>query len=113
MLYISNAFSLSMVKAPCLVRVGTLTAREVAWNLRCSCDGDPNDRFTSVVGHLNTAAVYSSVLGLPIEVDKRSITLKQGDELIVGQYTGPRLPEGATVLPEGAPINWLVVTITD
>jgi hypothetical protein len=29
----------------------------------------------------------------------------------VGQYTGPRLPEGSKTLPEGASVEWLFVTV--
>lgn len=30
---------------------------------------------------------------------------------IVGQYDGPRLPEGAIALPEGASIRWVFVYV--
>jgi hypothetical protein len=32
-----------------------------------------------------------------------------GEGVLVAQYRGPRLPEGATELPEGATIEWYVV----
>ncbi|MCK7505116.1 MAG: DUF1874 domain-containing protein [Desulfobacterales bacterium] len=57
----------------------------------------------SAVGHADTAAVFSSLLGRPVPVERRSIKLDEGETALVGQYIGPRLPEGATTLPEGAP----------
>ena len=39
------------------------------------------------------------------------VALKEGDVALVGQYSGPRLPEGATTLLEGATIKWMVVVV--
>lgn len=66
---------------------------------------------TSCVGHADTAAIFSEVLGVPVPVARASITLEKGKEALVGQYSGPRLPEGSTTLPEGATIKWLKVTV--
>jgi len=57
----------------------------------------PNDlsEYTSVVGHPDTA----NVLG--VAFNRASLTLQKGDELLVAQLVGGRLPEGATTLPEG------------
>ena len=40
-----------------------------------------------------------------------TLRLQPGDEALVGQYEGPRLPEGARSLPEGATIRWLLVRV--
>lgn len=69
------------------------------------------DLIRSAVGHADTAADFSQVLGLPVPCNRATVTLKVGDKAIVGQYKGPRLPEGATELPEGAEIRWVVVEI--
>jgi hypothetical protein len=37
--------------------------------------------------------------------------LAPGDVLLVGQYVGPRPPEGTTELPEGAEVRWTKVRI--
>lgn len=66
----------------------------------------------SVVGHAPTAAVFSEQLGMPVSVNRATVALKQGDTVVVGQYTGPRLEEGATTLPAGATIKWLLVKVT-
>jgi hypothetical protein len=65
----------------------------------------------SAVGHADTAAVFSSLLGVPVPMERRTVTLQPGETALVGQYSGPRLPEGATTLPEEATITWLLVTV--
>ena len=67
--------------------------------------------FTSIVGHADTAAVLSSLLGLDVPCSRATFTLEVGVTLFVGQYKGPRLPEGATTLPEGANVEWAMVVI--
>ena len=67
--------------------------------------------FASVVGHADTAAVFSSLLGLDVPCNRATFTLEEGTTLFVGQYKGPRLPEGATTLPEGAKVEWAMVVI--
>jgi hypothetical protein len=49
------------------------------------------------------------MLGVTIACNRESITLTDGDILLVGQYVGPRLPEGATTLPENSRIDWKIV----
>ena len=63
----------------------------------------------SVIGHADTAATFSTVLDRQLAVNRTSIKLAEGERLLVGQYIGPRLPEGATSLPEGATIEWWVI----
>lgn len=72
----------------------------------------------SCVGHADTAAVLGGQLGMELPVNRVSVKLRDRienergvfqDLLIVGQYVGPRLPEGATQLPEGAQIEWWVI----
>ena len=65
----------------------------------------------SAVGHADTAAVFSSVLGVEIPCNRATVALKEGDVALVGQYSGPRLPEGAVSLPEGAAIKWVIVGV--
>ena len=65
----------------------------------------------SAVGHADTAAVFSSDLGVMVPANRTTIALRKGDKLLVGQYRGPRLPEGAKDLPEGSTIEWVLVSI--
>lgn len=101
--FIVNAFSLNMIGSfPATFTVeefSTDKAREYA-------RGVP-----SGVGHPDTAAVFTSVLGMPVPMNRATVSLVPGDRVLVGQYSGPRLPEGAVALPEGATIKWLVVSV--
>ncbi len=63
----------------------------------------------SAVGHADTAALFSTILGLPVPCERRGIELGCDEALLVGQYVGPRLPEGATELPDGAEVRWFLV----
>jgi len=98
--YLGNAFSLQMLTAfPAQVSVEEIEPAEV-----------PADA-ESVIGHADTAAVVSSILGREIPVNRVSISLNAGDELYVAQLIGGRLPEGSTTLPEGFSLKFLKVTV--
>jgi len=88
------------------LRVYPVSIDEVRFLLR----GD--GRYTSAVGHVETAAVFSGQLGMPVCFNRATVSLKPGDIAVVGQYKGPRLPEGATTLPEGAKIDWMAVMVS-
>ena len=103
MTYLSNAFSINMVDGACSVNFTPISAEEASHLL---------DEFTSGIGHPDTATVVSNILGKEVAPNRVSIQLAQGDVLIVAQYTGPRLPEGATTLPEGATIKFWRVEVT-
>ena len=98
-----NAFSLNMVSSFPV----SFEAREVTIDeARAMAPG-----LTSAVGHASTAAVFSDVLGTEVQANRATVALKSGDRVLVGQYRGPRLEEGVTTLPEGATIQWIVVTV--
>ena len=101
-MYILNAFSLNMIVGNADIEIREIT-RAMAASLAPAC--------VSAVGHADTAAVFSSVLGVTVPCNRATVALKEGDVALVGQYSGPRLPEGATPLPEGAAIKWLVVGV--
>ena len=65
----------------------------------------------SCIGHDDTASLFSSLLGRKVPCVRKSITLYTGDTAILGQYKGPRLPEGTTRLPEGATIIWYKISM--
>jgi hypothetical protein len=107
MLYLTNAFSLNMFSlmgAPARMEIMPVDSSEVLETL------EHHGPWCSAVGHADTAAVFSSEIGIEIPCQRTTVSLAQGDALLVGQYIGPRLPEGATALPEGATIRWLLVT---
>lgn len=106
MLLLLNSFSANMLQQlfPVSVTFDELSASQAADMLAAG--------FLSVVGHADTAAVFSETLNLPVTMNRATISLKAGDTAIIGQYSGPRLPEGATTLPEGASIRWLVARVS-
>lgn len=65
-----------------------------------------NERWESAIGHADTAAVVSGILGGAIPANRTSVELNHDTSLSVAQYSGPRLPEGATTLPDGAKIDF-------
>ena len=101
-MYLLNAFSLNMLTGNADISVRQVSL-EVAQNLAGVC--------VSAVGHADTAAVFADVLGVPVPCNRASVSLNPGEAALVGQYSGPRLPEGATSLPEGAAIKWMIVGV--
>ena len=97
---LTNAFSLSMLpmEAMNFVRVKKINPNEV-----------PTD-IESAIGHVDTTFAVSNILGFEVKPNRVSIKLSESDVLYVAQYTGPRLPEGATTLPEGASLEFFEVT---
>jgi hypothetical protein len=64
----------------------------------------------SAIGHADTARIVGQALDIELPADRRNVVL--GDELmLVAQYIGPRLPEGATELPSGARVEFFVVRL--
>ena len=98
--YLTNSFSINMladVNASVDIRV-------------INPDVVPQDAI-SAIGHADTAAIVSGILGRDIPCNRASITLKYGDTLYVAQYIGPRLSEGTTKLPDNAKIDFLKIRI--
>lgn len=95
-----NAFSLSMLplEAMNFIRVKKINPNEVPADVE------------SAIGHVDTAKVVSNILGFEVKPNRVSIKMSENDVLYVAQYTGPRLPEGATTLPEGASLEFFEVT---
>lgn len=108
MIYLANAFSLQMVPGDCDVAVRRIdldAARQLL-----------SDGFVSAVGHADTAALYSALLGVDVPCQRANVALRgksRGvrDDLVVGQITGGRLPEGSTALPDGVRLEWMLVSV--
>lgn len=97
---LANAFSLNMIEPGMTVitRFATLDeARAAAAH--------------SVVGHCDTAGLFAVLLDEDVAVNRATVKLREGDRLVVGQYTGPRLSECVTELPEGAAVVWWMVLV--
>ena len=100
-----NAFSLNMISAP----AGDLWFRELGVSqVRSELAQD----LVSCVGHADTAAVFSDVLGVPVACARVTVAIEPGETVLVGQYVGPRLAEGTTTLPAGSTIKWILVGLS-
>ncbi len=64
----------------------------------------------SAIGHQSTADLVSKILRRPIPMNRISTpVMKPGDIHYLALYRGPRLPEGAVTLPEGATIDFFQI----
>ena len=116
---VSNAFSLNMFPSDrenetmSFTKISDNNAREMVANA---------DNILSIVGHADTARVFGNILGVDVVPNRVSYKMEtqykcsqsnpfpeETRVLLVGQYNGPRLEEGATTLPEGAHIDWWIV----
>lgn len=89
--FLLNAFSLQMVKTPCVIHVEEVSSLP--------------EGLTSAIGHADTAAV------LGVEMNRVNVSLGVDDVAYVVQLQGGRLPEGSTTLPEGFSFKFLKVTV--
>ena len=99
-----NAFSAGMLEGSSTVRFEFLDLEAArAWALAAP--------FVSCFGHSDTAELVSAMLGVKVETNRVSTALRSGDQLMVAQYNGPRLPEGAISLPEGAKVRFILAIV--
>lgn len=102
---ICNAFSLNMLRVLNVnVAIRPLAVGDVQ-------DFADSEGLKSAVGHPDTAALFSVILGIEVLPNRQNLALGPNDRLIVGQYRGPRLEAGATELPVGATIEWCLIAI--
>lgn len=104
MKYLSNAFSLNMVAQNGNVQMFETTLEKFKDGLL-----DDSVQYKSVVGHQDTADLMAAVLGVDVAFNRESVTLNPYDMLFVCQFSGPRLPEGTKILPEGATFRYFLI----
>lgn len=97
--FLTNAFSIQMLQNGGVVRFEEISLEDI-----------PAD-VVSAIGHADTAAVLSNLLGFEVPMNRTSVTLDGDTELFVAQLMGGRLPEGATTLPEGFKFKFFRVKI--
>lgn len=102
---LASAFSLNMLALPAVGGTVSIKVEAIAPE-QVSADAE------SIVGHEDTACVLTHLLGRPVPCSRVSVTLTPADTLYVAQYTGPRLPAGATALPAGARFTFARVTFS-
>jgi Domain of unknown function (DUF1874). len=106
MLYIGNAFSLSMVEGDAILKARTVTIGDVKKALE-------NSSFVSAVGHEATAQIMSELIGVSIPYNRAPIKLKAGDTLVVFQLL-KRLEEGRVLSSDeikALPYKFVAVTV--
>jgi len=105
-IHLANALSLTMFNVnTCQVNLACVGLSKEEARLLLG------DNFVSCINHTSTAWLFSTELGISIPVIQATVALLPGDTLIVGQYTGPHLKEGAVELPEGGQIRWFLINI--
>lgn len=107
MLYVCNAFSLNMINPS--ENGGRMVATIQVMSMDTIRHLLSFGGWESYVGHADTANVFSDELEIEVPMNRGNLVVTASDELIVGQYNGPRLAEGTKVLPEGATIVWFSV----
>lgn len=74
---------------------------------------DLDGEVDSFIGHKETADIVSKMLGMEIPFQRRFAKLVPGEAAIIAQVRGGRLPEGATTLPEGMEIVFILVMVKE
>jgi hypothetical protein len=93
MLYITNAFSLSMIQQKeTIIKVKEVSKEEVKRIIQ-------KEGFISAVGHQSTAQILSELLDIPIPFNRIQIKLNPGDIIIVFQILA-RIEEGKVLTKE-------------
>jgi hypothetical protein len=94
MIYIANAFSLSMIEGEdkeVVLRIKEVSKEEVKEIIK--------EGFVSAVGHQSTAQILSELLDIPIPFNRIQIKLMPNDIIIVFQLL-TRLDEGKVLTKE-------------
>lgn len=102
---LTNAFSLQMIPVfpaiPIIEEIYEYQIRELA----------EQGKLETAIGHADLAAVLSDSLKAEIPVNRVPVRVGEDDVLYVAQYTGGRLPEGCTKLPEGSKIKYFKIVV--
>ena len=98
-MYLGNAFSLQMVADNAIICKVEVAPEEIPAEAE------------SIIGHADTAAVVSTILGRDVPCNRASVMLSDEDVLYVAQVVGGRLPEGATTIPDGMELKFYRITV--
>ena len=113
---ILNAFSLNMLRETRLNIIRKELDVEEVKNCFLTSNIITNDYcydVESCIGHADTATIISRQIGLDIDYNRVSVALQVNEKFILAQYTGDRLPEGTTELPDGSKIVYYACTVVD
>jgi hypothetical protein len=110
---IANAFSLNMLDVEDVANLTVIKVNPDIIADDVQLGGENILPVHSIVGHKETAALFSTALGFDVPCNRETFVLDDKTLLTVGQYKGPRLEEGATQLPDGASIEWYQVWLEE
>ena len=110
MITIVNAFSLQMLDLSACVEVVRVKIDPINEQATLA-DLLEENVYVSAVGHVDTANLFTNLLGVNVACNRVNVQLTEDNSLLVGQIVGGRLPEGATTLPEGVKVQWMFVSL--
>ncbi|AMK16281.1 STIV orfB116 family protein [Methanobrevibacter olleyae] len=99
--YVGNVFTFGFLDNPNV----DISSQQISWE-----EFDEvleNKDFVNFMGHADVAHMVG------LDMNRITIHVKPGDTVYIAQYTGPRLEEGATVLPDGATLVPLKVEVKE
>lgn len=117
-MYLTNAFSINMLTQPDIrLRFEKITIGQV-YALMETLALQEGECLVNTIGHADLdRLVREELSGCAVDVPAGErlsvawpIDLDTVHQMLVAQYRGPRLPEGCTALPEGAEIEWWLIT---
>ena len=95
---ILNSLSLNMIEGNVNISV-----REINWNEANTLIKNGQ----SCIGHEDLAKMVG------LKANRCTVNLRPGEQALIVQYIGPRLPEGCTNLPKGAKIVPKLISIEE
>ena len=100
--YVTNSFSINMLDRK------NQHIHFIPCSLESAMAHLDSENVVSAIGHPDTARIVSSILGIDLPASRINVKMGNNDMVLVAQYAGPRLPEGAKELPEGATIEFWI-----
>lgn len=105
MLALLNAFSLNMINVQeTQIVITEIPLNEVKYLMR-------TEKCESYIGHKDFAEILTKVTDFNIPMNRSNFSFGEVNRALVFQYSGPRLEEGTTVLPENATIKFYYVKV--
>lgn len=107
--YVGSFFSISMID--CMSEEGKNIFIQPILNPKKWVIEKGEKNIISCIGHEDTVKLINDKLGTRFPYARINISMVEGDIMLVAQYTGPRLPEGATTLPEGTTLRYYEISV--
>ena len=100
-----NSFSLNMINVQeTKIEITEITIDQVKDFMR-------NNKSVSYIGHKDFAEILTKLTDFNIPMNRSNFCFGEINKALVFHYSGPRLEEGTTVLPENATIKFFHVKV--